>query len=442
MRDILVALIVFGALPFVFTRPNIGVLLWSWIGYMVPHRLAWGFAYNFPFAAIIGAVTILSCFISRKKLNFFWSPIIGWLLLFNFWMLVTTIFSLQADDSWVQWEKVIKIQLMVVLTIFIMGEKKNIQALVWVIALSIGFYGIKGGIFTIVGGGNSHVLGPASSYISGNTEIGLALVMVLPLFWYLYLNSTRKWIRIGIGAALLLIPIAILGTQSRGALLAIAAIAFFFWLKSRQKLVPFIAMLLMIPFLYMFMPQKWHDRMSTISYENMDLSAQGRVQAWTFAFKMALARPILGGGFESFNAINYERFAPDLVSEGTGKYHDVHSIYFEVLGEHGFVGLVIYLILGFYYWRIASKIMRKTKGSDVNKWAYDLVSMLQVSLVGYAVGGAFLGLAYFDLPYHLLVILVLVERVIDNQSMLSDKKDTVEQKANSHTSRIREHQNA
>jgi len=36
--------------------------------------------------------------------------------------------------------------------------------------------------------------------------------------------------------------------------------------------------------------------------------------------------------------------------------------------------------------------------------------MIQVSLIGYAAGGAFLGMAYFDLPYHLVIILVLAAK--------------------------------
>ncbi|WP_051537542.1 putative O-glycosylation ligase, exosortase A system-associated [Nitrosomonas cryotolerans] len=416
MRDVLVAIIVLGGLPFVFTNPQIGVLLWSWLGYMNPHRLGWGFAYNFPFAAIVGAITIVALFVSRKQLVFSWPPIIRWLVFLNIWFLITTIFSLQPEDSWPQWQKVAKIQIVIFITLWVMGTKERIHSLIWVIALSIGFYGIKGGIFTLTSGGGDHVLGPTGSFIAGNTEIGLALVMVLPLIWYLYLNTAQTWIRAGLILALLLIPVAIFGTQSRGALLAIAAISFFIWLKSRKKLVPLIIILLMMPLLLIFMPQQWHDRMSTIVDHQEDSSAQGRFQAWKFAYEMAVARPLTGGGFESFNAENYERFSPGLVGAGTGKYHDVHSIYFEILGEHGFVGLTIFLILGFLTWKTATRIMFLTKTSHPDKWAYDLAAMIQVSFVGYAVGGAFLGLAYFDLGYHLLVILVLTLRILEQPS--------------------------
>ena len=122
MRDILVTLIVFGALPFVFSRPYIGILLWSWISYMNPHRLAFGFAYNFPFALIIGAVTLVAVVFSKKNTNFFWTPIVGWLLFFNVWMTVTTLFSLQPEDSWIQWEKVVKIHKLTDICFFFQQE--------------------------------------------------------------------------------------------------------------------------------------------------------------------------------------------------------------------------------------------------------------------------------------------------------------------------------
>src|SRR5690606_21527166 len=138
-------------------------------------------------------------------------------------------------------------------TLWVMHDRNKIDGLIWVIAISIGFYGFKGGIFTLIGGGDNHVLGPEGSFISGNTEIGLALVMVLPLIWYLYLHAHKKWIRSGLLLSIPLIAIAILGTQSRGAFLAIAAIGVFLWLKSRKKLVPLLIILLMIPFVFMFM---------------------------------------------------------------------------------------------------------------------------------------------------------------------------------------------
>ncbi|MDR4517127.1 MAG: putative O-glycosylation ligase, exosortase A system-associated [Nitrosomonas sp.] len=419
MRDLLVFAIVFGALPFVFKRPHWGIYLWSWIGYMNPHRLSWGFAYTFPFAFVIAIVTILSFFASSKKLKFFWTPAIGWLVLFNVWMLLTTIFSTNPDDAWVQWEKVIKIQFMTFLTLWALTDREKLHIFVWIIVLSIGFFGYKGGIFTLLTGGESHVLGPSGSFIEGNTEIGLALVMIVPLIWYLYLHTENKWIRYGLISALLFIPIGILGTQSRGAFLAIVAVAVFLWFKSSKKAVIFFALLLLSPFAFMAMPQSWHDRMATIETYDEDASAVARLRSWEFGYKMALDRPVLGGGFESFTTENYQRYVPHQVESGDASFHDYHSIYIEILAEHGFAGLFIFLMLFLYYWRTANKIITTVKLTGQNKWALDLAAMLQVSFIGYAVGGAFLGLAYFDLFYHFLAILILTQRTLEEKRNLN-----------------------
>lgn len=412
MRDILVTLIFFGALPFAFKKPQISIYLWAWIGYMNPHRLGWGFAYNFPFGVIAGAVIILLLIFARKSITFFWSPILSLLVILNIWFLITTYFSIDPDVAWSQWNKVIKIQIITLIIPWIINDREKIHSFIWVIALSIGYYGIKGGIFTITTGGSQHVLGPAGGFISGNTEIGLALVSVLPLLWYLYLNTIQPWIRIGLAFSLLLLPVAILGTQSRGALLAIVAIGVFLWLKSRKKLAPFLVIVILAPLLFSFMPDSWHQRMGTISStgEERDSSAKGRLLAWEFATKLALTRP-LGGGFDCFTKENYLTYAPDVIVEG-GRYQDAHSIYFEILGEHGFIGLAIYLILLIVGWKTANKIIKITKSSTSNKWASDLASMIQVSIVGYSVGGAFLGLSYFDLLYHYFVILAVLLRIV------------------------------
>jgi probable O-glycosylation ligase (exosortase A-associated) len=87
-----------------------------------------------------------------------------------------------------------------------------------------------------------------------------------------------------------------------------------------------------------------------------------------------------------------------------------HSIYFQVLGEHGWVGLSLFVALWIMVWRKAAALRREAKGRDEYRWVYHLSGMIQVSLVGYAVGGAFLSLAYFDLPYNILVVVLVIQR--------------------------------
>jgi probable O-glycosylation ligase (exosortase A-associated) len=292
---------------------------------------------------------------------------------------------------------------------------------VWVIALSIGFYGVKGGVFTLLSGGGHRVYGPAASFVGGNNEIALALIMVIPLMRYLQLNSRHLAIRVGLGVAMFLSVGAAIGTQSRGALIAIAASGFFFWLKSRGKFATTLFIVLAIAVIAPFMPQTWYDRMATIENYQQDGSALGRINAWWFAFNLAKARPLAGGGFETFQPELFAIYAPE-----PWRYHDVHRFYFEMLGEHGFVGLALFLLLGLFTWWKASAVARQCRGHPELKSVADLVNMVQASLVAYATGGAFLGLAYFDLFYHLVAIVVIASVIVRQspQKALSSLNET------------------
>jgi probable O-glycosylation ligase (exosortase A-associated) len=404
MRDLFVTAVIFGLIPFIFKRPWVGILVWSWLSYMNPHRLAWGFAFDFPFNLIVALVTIVSFMASKEKKEMVWTRETIVLLIFIGWMLVTTIFAFYPQYAWLQWDKVWKIQLMVFLTALILKERQHLHWLIWVIALSLGFYGVKGGIFTIVHGGIYRVQGPEGTFIGGNNELALALVMVIPLIRYLHLQETRKLIKIGLASAMVLTGVAAIGSQSRGGLVAMAAMGLFLWIKSRSKFFTGIYIAGAVAIIASVMPQEWYDRMGTIKTYQEDQSAQGRINAWHTAFNVAKDR-ITGGGFEMWFPPVFRQYAPD-----PSNVRDVHSIYFEIMGEQGFIGFGLFMLLGLMAWIRARQVIKRCKKDPDNKWASDLASMTQVSLIGYAAGGSFLGMAYFDLPYHLMIILVLAAK--------------------------------
>jgi putative inorganic carbon (HCO3(-)) transporter len=406
MRDLLVTLIVLGSLPFILFRPHYGILMWAWLGYMNPHRLSWGFAYHFPFAQVVAICTLAGLLFYRERKALPWSGTLFVWLAFVLWMNVTTLFALDPADAWKEWDRTMKIQLVSFLTLWLMQSRERIHLLVWVIAGSLAFYGVKGGIFAAFTGGANRVFGPEDSFIGDNNAIGLALIMTLPLMRYLQLTLMRSWQRWLALGAILATGVAILSTQSRGAFLAATAMLATLFLKSRKKIWVALSLVVAVPLMLMFMPQAWHDRMASIGNYEQDTSAMGRINAWWFAFHLASDRPLVGGGYGAFDRDLFLRYAPNPTD-----FHDSHSIYFQVLGEHGFVGLALFLLLLFLALRVGGSVNRELKRHagrvDLN-WARDLASMLQVSLVGYAVGGAFLGLAYFDLFYHLVALLLLV----------------------------------
>lgn len=415
MRDLLVTAIVLGALPFIFRNAWIGVLLWTWLSVMNPHKLAFGFAHDAPFAALVAAVTLIALITGKDKVSLPRNASVWVLIVLLLWMGITTFFAIYPDESVAQLEKVLKIQLMTLVAMAVLHERKHIHLFVWVNAISIGFYGLKGGLFTLRSGGGERVWGPPGGFIEGNNELGLAMLVVIPLLFYLYLTTEHKWIRRGLLLTMLMSAVAVLGTQSRGAFLAILAMGGMLWLRSPiNKFTSGIAIVLVGGLLFTFMPDSWHERMGTIRTYEQDGSAMGRINAWETAVNIANDRPT-GAGFEAYTPLVFAIYAPDpLEKRAADPTHAraSHSIYFQILGEHGWVGLTLFLFIWWLVWRTAGNLRRLTKNVPEFAWVFILASMSQVALVGYAVGGAFLSLAYFDLPYNLMVLIVVMHRLV------------------------------
>jgi len=420
MRDLVLAAFLFGSIPVILWRPAVGVFLWTWVSVMSPHRLTFGFAYDYSFAQLMAIATLIGMVFSREPKHLPITPVTMVLFMLIAWMNVTTLFALDVDKSLPMWERVMKIQLMIFVAMYILHSKEQIQILIWVVAGSVAFFGVKGGLFTLREAGESRVNGPPGSFIEENNALALATVMTIPLLYYLFLQSKKRWLRWGLLASIVLCGFSALGSYSRGGLIALAAMFAFFWWRSRGRFRSGLLLLLLVPVAIGFMPDKWEERMLSILTYHEDVSAMGRINAWQTSINVANDRPLVGGGFEIDNRNVWDRYAPDPTI-----VRAAHSIYFQVLGEHGYVGLALFLLLWFLVWRDASWICRETRSREDLRWAYDLSSMIQVSLVGYAVGGAFLSLAYYDVPYNLVVVLVLM-RVLVEREIKSPAREGVE----------------
>jgi probable O-glycosylation ligase (exosortase A-associated) len=417
LRDLLVLGILFASIPFVLRRPFYGILLWSWIGYMNPHRLCWGIAYTFPVAQV-AAIALMAGLVMKTK---DWkappvTPItVAWWSLIA-WMGVTTLFAFFPESAEFQYIKVLKIQLVILFTLMVMRTREEVDLLIWIIAMSIGYYGVKGGIHVLTGGGGGRVFGPSGTFIADANSLGTALLMTVPLMRYLHLRSRKVWQRWGLLGAMALSVVAAVGTHSRGALLALLAMLGFLWLKSRGKLVTGIVSVLGLVLVVSFMPPKWMDRMRSIQTYEEDGSAMGRINAWHYAINLANHR-FTGGGFEAWKSRTFAQYAPD-----PDKVNAAHSIWFGVLGDHGWVGLGLFASIFMMAWMLASRIARLSRGLEELEWAGQLARMIQVSLVAYWVGGTFLSLSYFDLPWHLVVVLITVSTIVRRtQEQLSNE---------------------
>lgn len=407
MRDIAITALILGTLPFILKRPWIGVLMFAWVSLMTPHRFAYGFAYDFPFAAVVAVCTLLGLLFTKDKVRYEPNLVLVLLLLLPAWTCVTYAFALERQDATGRLIEVLKVFLFVHVSAMVLQSRKQLDWMLWVIVVSVGVFGVKGGLFTIASGAGGKVYGPpGDSFLSDNNAISVALIMVIPLMYYLRAVSTTKLIRLGLLVAMLLSGMAVLGTYSRGALLGICSMLAFLWLKSSHKILFSALLIPLVPFAIAFMPAQWTERMNTISAYEQDGSAMGRINSWKTAVNIANDRPLVGGGFELYSAKTFARYAPN-----PEDVHSAHSVYFQMLGEHGYVGLLIFLSIGVASWFTARRTIALSKGREDLKWAEHLARAIQVSLVGFAVGGAFVNIGYWDLIYYEVVILVAACRL-------------------------------
>ena len=424
MRDIVITLIVFGSLPYILKRPWFGMVMWVWISVMNPHRLSWGFAYSYPFAAIIAGTTLVALVLTKDDKRLPNTPIAWTLIAFALWMGVTTLFAFFPGESFEMLNRVSKTMIMTLVMMMLVKKKEHIMMIAWTLVGSLGYYGVKGGIFTVASGGSSTVWGPEGSYIEGNNEVALAFITIIPIMYFLALSHDNKWVKRGMYASMALCMMSALGSYSRGALVGILAMLLYLWWKSPKKVLSGTIMLLMVPAAIAFMPAKWTQRMDTINTYKTDDSAMGRINAWGMATNLAMDRPLVGGGYAIWSGTMFKRYGPN-----PDDPHAAHSIYFQALGEHGFVGLALYLGIAFLtVWR-CRWIVRHTARRDDLKWASQLATMVQVSLLGFGVGGAFLSLVYYDVPYYLVALIVATEHLVQNTLKAEAAAERIRQRA-------------
>src|SRR4030095_459921 len=272
---------------------------------------------------------------------------------------------------------------------------------------SIGFYGFKGGIWSILKGGSEKGLGPANSFLDGNTFLGLALNMVVPALVALARDEPRRWLRQMLYLTAALSVVASIFTYSRGAWLGLAIIIplVLLQLKSKPRIVVGAGLVVSILFASILFPEKIFQRADTIANYDADQSANQRFMAWTVHWNVAKANPFVGAGFE-FDMVKDGRY----LAYGDEKYLSsftaarkesaaAHSIYFQILGQHGFVALFIYLWLLVSVTLTLLRVRTIGRKSPDTAWIGTYATGLLIGFGGYGGSGAFLSSAYFDLAW-------------------------------------------
>ncbi|HJS45922.1 MAG TPA: putative O-glycosylation ligase, exosortase A system-associated [Rhizomicrobium sp.] len=415
MRDLFLVAAVAISLGFTLRYPFVGVLVWEWFALMAPHQEAFGFVRSLPLNLIVAGTAVLSWALSEEPKKIPRNSLTVLFLIFLAWMTFNSFFAFNTTWSWPYWDRTWRVFALAFLIAATATNRVRIDAVIWVAAISLMYYGVKGGIFTVMTGGVYRVYGPDATIISDNNQLALAVLMSIPLIEYLRSATTSKLLKWILAACMVASAIAVVGSYSRGAYIAMAAIAVLLFFNVRQRLMYLLVGAAVLYFAIHFMPQSFFDRVDSINSLKTDASFQGRWTAWQVAIMYATEHFPFGAGFygPQLNAVFHQYFPGE-------EAHAAHSIYFQVLGEHGFIGFGLYLAIILVTIKYCWSITRRTKRMK-DLWQHRLARMIQTSLLAFFVGGAALSMAYYDLFVVLALLLPQIAALLPAKAIAGPK---------------------
>jgi probable O-glycosylation ligase (exosortase A-associated) len=432
---------IFGAMlvlvPLALSNRFVAYLLWGWTAVLTPIHFLYGFMQSVRFSLIFASIALALLFFNKNNIRNEFKSSFAFLIMLAY--LVHTMVSIALGYPDNPFNEILGLQffksiVFCLVMYWFVDDREKMHAVFIMLALGLGFHGVLEGLKVIASGGGHRVTGVASTIIGDNNHFGVAMVMVVPILFYLYQYSLKRWIGIGFLTALLLTVLSVLGTHSRGGLLALSIVGLWFLLTSRNKFKSLLLVIVSVAIVFALAPESWFSRMETITNAGEDSSFMGRVTAWKISSAIALNNPIFGGGFHALQVQSvWEEFKysqgflgfvstpePDLRAKAA------HSIYFEVLGDMGFLGLVLFVTIfaNAIYTRYQIKKMATNLGENYI-WAIDKANALMLSIIAYLAGGAGVSLAYFELPFMLVMLMELLRRQVADVILEKQKGEAV-----------------
>jgi probable O-glycosylation ligase (exosortase A-associated) len=429
MRDMMLfgAMVVFFALA--VSNTFIAYMLWGWAGLAAINYYVFGFMQTLPIVQAFAIVTLILILIGKddERQPFSLNRTSGIYLVYTAQALVCA--TLAYPDLARNWElaiNLIKTLLYCVLMPMVLTSRYRIHAFVVMLAIATGLHGLLDGLKFIANAGRHVAMGIGK--FGDNNHFALVLVMSLPLLIYISRFVSSRLIKLGFMGATVLTVLAVVATHSRGGLACMVAVALWFIATSKRKMAGLLLVSVSAVLVVAMAPADWTERMNTIRDAGADNSFMQRVSAWKVSSAIALENPVFGGGFHAVQARPvWERFenAPSLLPTMQGMDFNIaraaHSIYFEVMGDGGFLGLIIFLTVFLNAILTARTVIREAIALGPEfEWARNLAEMLLLTIIAYLAGGALLSAAYFEMPYIVCMLLEVLKLQVRRERRLTD----------------------
>jgi probable O-glycosylation ligase, exosortase system type 1-associated len=403
-----------------FRRPFLWMLCYLYVDILQPQVISWGILSRIPVSLIAFTAAFMGWLLMDAKEDSRFTFRQGLLVLLLVYCGFTTLTAAFPEDAPEKWSWVWKALLFAIFMPLTLRTRLRIEAVALVMVLTASALIIDGGIKTVGGGsgyGTLRLFVDSNSGLFEGSIISAVAISIIPVALWLAKHGTifptdwRVWtFTIALIFACALIPV---GTQARTGLVCLAILSALYLRTARHKVLIAGGMALVLVVAIPFMPRSFMDRMSTIENHQADQSASTRLAMWRWTWEYAKQHP-LGGGFYAYQSakVSYDTLQTETAGSTTivtakaveeqGRAY--HSSYFEMLGEQGYPGLLIWLTLQ-VSGVIQMEIIRrrwKARMGDGEAWVSPLANALQLSQIVYLIGSAFVGIAYQ--PFILMLI--------------------------------------
>lgn len=413
MRDLLVAAFILATLPTCFRRPFIGLLVFTLLAYMRLQDLTWGWARYERWSYYVALVTGAGFLLGPGQKRFMLPDIRCWIMvalvvLVGLSLLSSRFFQPGDLSSFTEFCKIIGVALF---TTGVVRNREYLRILVYVIALSFGFFGVKNGLAFILSGFSMEIIQGPGGMLTDRNDFSLALAMGMPLLLHLGLSEKRKILRYSLLLTIPLMVLTIVSCHSRGAFLAVGAMSLAIAWRSKNRIAGFALVGLFAVGAWIAAPPTYKERISTISEYQTEGSARGRIEAWKVAGNMIVAKPFLGVGYNKFQQ-EYPSYDPRRAVEADGNpkaegTRVAHNSYLQIWAECGTPAFLLYMLLIFLTFRDLALVRREAERRYHSSWILSYANMFEAGLVAFVVGAVFLNRAQFDLFYHFVAIVVV-----------------------------------
>jgi probable O-glycosylation ligase (exosortase A-associated) len=380
-----------------------GLLFYLWYAYFRPEQWIWSDLLTGSYISWIVGIYVVgrAAFTERFRFDFR----VALLLLFLAHSLLTTLVSPQADYAWFYWKDFLKSTLITYLIAVMVTDVSRLRLVLLTIALSLGFEATKQGWAQLVlnPGAQNHNPLPM---LGDNNGTAVGMLMLVPIVTTLAATATVRWQKNAFRFMAIGVLYRAVSTYSRGGFLACLSLGLAYLLRSHRRMPALAGILLAAALITPALPDAFWDRMGTINSahedpESADASIRGRLHFWRVAILMANDHPFVGVGHNAFNA-SYDRYDDSNGEFGTERA--VHSAWFAVLAEQGYVGFALYVAIFVSALRACGRARKAGRlGSEygpLGQYAFAIES----GLIAFAVGSAFVTLQYTEIIWHVIGI--------------------------------------